>query len=392
MDQEIRNIADWTPACLRRVVLELQEGKRRKGEGAMFFNKNRLSPLAFYCYLKARFGEPNGFQMLLKKPNDSDNLIHWHYSIVAGEETLEIMGMNSRVEFWSNTKVALSEEDQDELLHNIRDDFKNFGKDIGKVRKSLEHWRLFINPFSRLKGVIEQARSKLVALDLTIPPPENIGPNHDKDRFPEEMRRYLDNITNAVFLCTTIRMVAPVYAESFVNFLVFFLAKQEVKDDDRVYQDLVRKQIDIRVKSLPLYCNGLAKAPSDQDEPFKDFLRLMNSRNDVLHGNIDPQMLKFDEVWFDGYTPLFKDEKIFAERATYHSLKHIEPEQVLGEVRSVDNFIEYLLSILEPGIRKQVELLMNDPYPGWREDTKRVGKLFPGSLVDIQPAFEEQKS
>jgi len=291
--------------------------------------------------------------------------------------------MNTRVEFWSNTQKAYLEGDWEELLEIIKRDFKNWGSKISEVRRSLEHWSLFINPFARLKNIVNQGRSRLSDTDLTLTPPERTNLEQDPEKFKEELEQYTKNIQEAAFLCTNLRMVAPVYAESFVNLLIFLLAKQEIKDDERLYQDLVRKQIDVRVKSLPLYCQGFTNSPSDKDEPFKEFLRLMNRRNDVLHGNVDPMSLKFDEVWFDEYTPLFKDEKPFAERATYHLLKHIEPSEVIADIDVVESFIEYLLACLSPGVREQVERLSEDSYPGWREDTKRVGALFPGHVVDM---------
>jgi hypothetical protein len=40
-----------------------------------------IRPVDLYVYLKARFGEPNGITMISKDHEDSDNLIHWHYSL-----------------------------------------------------------------------------------------------------------------------------------------------------------------------------------------------------------------------------------------------------------------------------------------------------------------------
>ncbi|MER8447386.1 hypothetical protein NKH52_29875 [Mesorhizobium sp. M1066] len=45
--------------------------KKKKG-GAILAVRSRLRPVDIYCYLKARFGEPNGFQDFLRK-DDSDN-------------------------------------------------------------------------------------------------------------------------------------------------------------------------------------------------------------------------------------------------------------------------------------------------------------------------------
>jgi DNA-binding transcriptional MerR regulator len=385
MTPTLKDIDAWELICARRALFELQEGNKSSGNSSLFVNGGRLSPLTLYCYLKGRFGPPNGFQMALKKQNDSDNLIHWHYHIVSGPESLQIFGMNTRVEFWGNTQNAYSDSDWEILLDMIKSDFKNQGSKISEVRKSLEHWNLFINPFARLKRIVEQGRKRLSETDLTLSPPERAIPEKQPDRFKEELENYIRNIHEAAFLCTNLRMVAPVYAESFVNLLIFLLSKKEIKDDERLYQDLVRKQIDVRVKSLPHYCQGFVRNPSDNDESFKSFLRLMNKRNDVLHGNVDPMSLKFDEVWFDEYTPLFKDEKPFSERATYHLLKHIEPSEVLADIDIVESFIEYLLNLLDPEIKEQVERLSEDSYPGWREDTKRVGVLFPDAVVDMVP-------
>ncbi len=291
--------------------------------------------------------------------------------------------MNTRVEFWANTQEAYSISDWEELLEIIKGDFKNWGSKISQVRKSLEHWNLFINPFARLKNIVNQGRSRLADIDLSLTPPQRTNPDKYPEKFEVDLDRYVKNIQEAAFLSTNLRMVTPVYAESFINLLIFLLAKQEIKDDERLYQDLVRKQIDVRVKSLPHYCQGFIDRPSENDEPFKNFLRLMNRRNIVLHGNVDPMSLKFDEVWFDEYTPLFKDEMPFAERATYHLLKHIEPPEVIADIDVVESFIKYLLDRLDAGVREQVERLSEDSYPGWREDTKRVGSLFPGHVVDM---------
>jgi hypothetical protein len=44
--------------------------------GAILEIQNTIRPSDIYCYLGARFGEPNGIQNFLRS-NDSDNLVHW---------------------------------------------------------------------------------------------------------------------------------------------------------------------------------------------------------------------------------------------------------------------------------------------------------------------------
>lgn len=53
---------------------------RPPGPVVIFEVENQLSPADLYCYLHARFGPPNGFQNFLRK-DDSDNLIHWDWTL-----------------------------------------------------------------------------------------------------------------------------------------------------------------------------------------------------------------------------------------------------------------------------------------------------------------------
>ncbi len=76
----------------------------------------------------------------------------------------------------------------------------------------------------------------------------------------EDNQQYFNEIaikyTQATALAFSIRMLAPVYAESFVNTLIFLLADDDVKKDKRLYDSIIRQNIDIRVKQLHRNCNG----------------------------------------------------------------------------------------------------------------------------------------
>jgi hypothetical protein len=52
-------------------VLARAEKKRRREKTSFLAVRQSLSPVDIYCYLKARFGEPNGFQTFLRR-DDSD--------------------------------------------------------------------------------------------------------------------------------------------------------------------------------------------------------------------------------------------------------------------------------------------------------------------------------
>lgn len=58
-----------------------------------------------YCYLKARFGEPNGVQNILRS-DSSDNWIHWEYSLKADGEDISIGGTYREVHFMLTEEPA----------------------------------------------------------------------------------------------------------------------------------------------------------------------------------------------------------------------------------------------------------------------------------------------
>ena len=64
----------------------LDKAKERDTEGhskpSGLVVRHHLSPVDVYCYLKGRFGEPNGFQNFLRR-DTSDNLIHWDFTLRA---------------------------------------------------------------------------------------------------------------------------------------------------------------------------------------------------------------------------------------------------------------------------------------------------------------------
>jgi hypothetical protein len=54
--------------------------KNAKRVSRVIRSNGRINQPDLYCFLKARFGMPNGIQSFLRA-NDSENFINWHYSM-----------------------------------------------------------------------------------------------------------------------------------------------------------------------------------------------------------------------------------------------------------------------------------------------------------------------
>jgi hypothetical protein len=145
---------------------------------------------------------------------------------------------------------------------------------------------------------------------------------------------------------------------------------------------LIRKDVDVRLKLLHINCVGFAKAIDTNDQLYKDFHSLMNERNDLLHGNIDPEKLSYETVYFDKTIPLFTEPQGLARNSLGVSLKGVEPEVTLKRVELVRSFIAFIISHLEKPYREQISLILDKRELGWRSDTKRIGILFADVIAE----------
>jgi hypothetical protein len=201
---------------------------------------------------------------------------------------------------------------------------------------------------------------------------KDTGHKHIKE-FISRMQAVHSKYTRMLELSTSLRLICPVWAEAFINFLIFGLTRNEIKDDARLYQDFVRKEIDVRIKLLHINCVGFAKAIDTSDQRYKDFHSLMNDRNDLLHGNINPEKLSYETVYFDKMIPLFTEPQGLARNSLGVSLKGVEPATTLQHVQLVESFMEFILSHLDTPYKEEISLVLSKRELGWRSDTNKMG-------------------
>jgi hypothetical protein len=379
MRELINSITDWRPIDPPERIKRLRKANRVVSR---FIIGDRIAPIDLYVYLKARFGMPNGIQTILRAP-DSDNLFHWQYAVGTDSVLFEPTEANLYMEVVVEGVGDVTDAKIDDFFAALKKDFANYGKEMSEVRKSLEHWELFVNPYKRLHDVLLRTKQELIALNISeIDIPETPQSREGLENLQKQIQELGPKFDDALRLGVTLRMLTPVLGEAFVNLLIFILAKEEIKKDARLYQDAIRREIDVRVKSLHLICDGFEKPVDASSERFKNFHTLMNGRNDFLHGNVDPTKLKFDSVFFDyGTIPIFKKRASFGELALSHKLIHVEPESALASLNTVLAFIDLVLESLDKNIREVMKRFMHTTSPGWRPDVGRAGILFPEVIV-----------
>ena len=345
---------------------------------------NETRPVDLFCYLGARFGRPNGVQNALRS-DDSDNLIHWEWMVRHEQGVVIFQGMNFRTEVHI-MGLAPSEDHKNDLVEQLKSDFPNHGAKMGEVRKRLEQWTEFVNPYQRIRRSVERLLDELDHLNLRpdedrFDPLTSEAPADDlSKRWGELSERY----SKGFGLCFGIRSMLPVMAEAFVNLMLYVLMRPEIRGDQRLFENAFRQPIDVRIRSLSINCVGFKQQPDYASEPCKVYQTLVNERNDLLHGNVVVDKLKFNEVYFLGKVPVFKAYRSMWERSLQVEIDTVGLQAVRAELATVDGLIAYLFSCIDDKLRESIEHLMNHHELGRNEQNGRTGVLFPEWLVDMR--------
>lgn len=378
-------VASWQHIEPKEVVEAVQSAANHRF-GTRWIIRNEVTPVDLVAYLVARFGPPNGIQNFLRS-NDSDNLIHWDWLLRTKDGLINFLGMSFRTEVFLRSDTLQSPEDRDALIAQLKADFGNHGPRMAQARKSFEHWVEFVNPYRRLELAIERLLTELREMELdpaadAIPDMDALGDAAAvKDAWEEMAARY----SRAVGLCFGVRTMLPVLGEAFINMVLYLLMRPEIRKDDRLREHTFRQPIDIRIKSLPLNTHGFEKNVDYSVEACRKYHSLVNERNDLLHGNVVIDKLKFGEVFFVGTVPIFKEYRTMWHRSMGVSLKAVGLDRVEEEYAAVHELRSYVLSCLAQDVRENLEFMLDRRDLGLESSTGRIGVLFADWMVDFLP-------
>lgn len=367
-----------------KVIINLYANKKNPKISGIIYLENEIHPSDLYCYLYAKYGQPNGFQNLLRN-DDSDNLIHWEWTLESNEGWVSFLGMNFRTEVVFFEEFDIGKISKNQLINSIKNDFKNYGEKISNIKKNiLEDWDLSINPYYEIKSALNQLIMQFDGLQLDSQN-EKIDYSNlpfqtvDVDLLKEVGSRY----SFGIGLSLSIRFIVPILAESFINFLIFILCDSEIKNNERIYEKIIRENMDIKIQMLHKNCDHFARPVKWDSVECKNYNSIINTRNNLLHGNVDLKKLKFDEVYFNGKIPIFKKYNTMWQRSLGVKIDSCGMEKVKSDIEVVNKFIEHVISCLDEKIRKEIDFIMDSPEFGINKKTNKLGILFPNHLVDF---------
>lgn len=180
---------------------------------------------------------------------------------------------------------------------------------------------------------------------------------------------------------TELSVLMPVMFESFVGLLVAGFIKPEVKRNHVAFTAFVRGSLKNKLTDMANQCNGFER-PIEQTNPvFGRFWSVVNKRNDILHGNVDPVRDSLEVIYFHGKRPLYKTGGNRIRQFWLGLLAQYKPQEIMDDYLATHEFILEILEHLTPAHRRSVWMVMEDTQPGWDNKRKIFGRLFPSHIV-----------
>lgn len=344
--------------------------------------RRELSAASLYLYLLARFGNPNGIMSKIR--DDIDNLrrtLLWHYTLAWKGRLIDIVCHNFRIDiiFSAGQEVDITPE-QFSLL--VKDGLIRHHKDVQIARRKVERYKSFLNPLSHILDSIDRMILKAEDLDGTLVKsrahPETLEDikwhidNHDKySKAASELAGY----------CLSVRMMCPVAAEMFINLLIYNLFK-DIGNRQQAIDDFSRLSIITRVKHLATKCNGFIHSPDEDAQPIKNFLTLMNRRNDLLHGNIKPESRTEDDFQVHNDIPTIVKFRSMFDRALGPTLNAFPIDEVKRDRKFAEEFILYILSCLDERSYDEIHPMIRSIDLHYNVRDKRLKVFFDNDFND----------
>jgi hypothetical protein len=334
-----------------------------------------------YCYLKARFSKPNGFQTnVLRNKATSDNWIHWDYLLKAGDEDVYVCGTSRESNF--TLSEHLTDENWRDLILGIKADYRRVGKEKTAVLKSLERWVIFPNKFIEVANVCADHHAEIVDNMGGFQVFRTSSRTTRKASLKFKGLEQLSERSSKLFKhCLGLSLLTPVLAEIFINMVILILCKPGVRNNKRQLDAFIRSQIDTKLFDLSYLCEGFVRPIDQNSATFKNFKRVMDKRNHAIHGNCDPEREKIELVYFEGTRPLFTKSGDHLGKFFEALECQYEPNTVIKDYEDTHAFLSDILACLTPGLAEEVRTIIEDPYPGYDIDRKKMGSLLPHHVV-----------
>jgi hypothetical protein len=373
------DVKSWRAATREELLDYYGPGEKKRKGGSALNIRSHIKPVDAYTYLRARFGQPNGFQNFLRK-DDSDNLVHWDFNLKADDVDVYLSATSRTIHV--QLSENLTDEEWRDFILAWKADFGRIGPEKSVMMRSFEKYYVFQNKFKSLAdecAIMHEAIIDEPELELKLPssdPDDAVWAEIEKN-----LRAQGERANRLFGTCLKLRLLMPVMAEAYINMVIITFCKDVIRNDRVQYETFVRAKIPERVDLLTQHCDGFVQKINTKGPLYGDFLRVMNLRNFALHGNVDPVREQIETVYFEGRRPLFGQSGDPHVRFFQHLEQLYRPLDVIRDYEAVHNFLHEIASCLSERHQAFFQQVIGDPFPGYDVNRQRVTRILPDQVM-----------
>lgn len=353
--------------------------------------RHEVSQADVFLYLLGRFGPPNGILSFLRDHHSQlKTEILWHYTLSWRKTLVHFIAHPYKTEiiFSSSSKIEITEIQFADL---VKEGIRLNSSAVAKARQLVSHWHSFLNPLSHMLDACRRLLARAEYLESTL------IKSRTHPITEEDIQWHIDNheehsITASELsgCCLSVRIMSPIVAEMFINLLVYNYYK---KDLDSVVNlnDFKRGPILNKLEKLHIMCYGFNTMVDMNAPAISAFKLLMNRRNDLLHGNIIPELRKEDEFLMYKDIPIIKSFRSIYDRSIGPVINAFPISEAKQDFDAALGLINYLLECLESKIKSEVEPMLESLDLHQERKTKSLKALFTNIFsesVDLNKLYE----
>lgn len=337
-----------------------------------------IQPYQAYLALKEWFGQPNSnnfddsksqWQYILRVPGAYIEIHDWkldNFSIAVyldGSSKPNTMMMS---ELFKNSKSASQTikkwESEKEAAKKIAESFYK----VLKIKAQRFRSKINSAPTKAVGSVLQnpfslyfESANSLLELVEDLKSNDLMLKSEVKPQKPEDINEKFAQLEKLNDLYRSMFFLYIASFEGLLNLIYDLYLKKNLRDD-RIYERLIKEQIDIKIRLAPIYCecfNG--NLIDNESEQFKQFHTIINLRNDFIHANLTKPMRSFF-VRDDKYT--FLINQIADKNELPKNFGDLNYEHVLHVRDSIISMSDMILDHMKPRFRSEFRDIMYDEF------------------------------
>jgi len=324
-----------------------------------------FSEIDIFCLMLAKFGHPNG-PMTFSIPNgDPDAPWKWDFIFrIPGMCTIEI------IRSWKSLEIRTRkiEVNPDNLIEFVSYNLNKHRNKIDEAKKSIQDYRLLINPYKRHKILAEEARKEIDKFSISdvFYPETMVATSHEIRKHNDSFCDYLKSMNRESSLSISLCTHSAFMIEAYLNLLIAILVKSEVKEDKAIFTETIERTWRKKIKRLHLDCQYISKIDFG-NSIIRDVAAVFELRNKVAHSYPHKEDLTVSHMYFFKNFPILKNPLPFDKFQIAANNSLPTREEAIRCYDTAVKMIVFLESSISKDIKDNLKILINSNPLGFNE-------------------------